>query len=434
MKKNMNKSLPRSAYAVMGVVVLLFAGLVYAWTTFSKPLSVIWSQDLLTWTSTIVMVAFCLGGFFGGQMQKKGLTVKLNLIIAAILMLAGFLIAGFIGNATGSIIIIYIGFGLLGGLGAGLAYNAILSAVSGWFPDKQGLISGILLMGFGISAFLMGLLYASNVDQMDGNGGIPWFICFAAIGVGCFVFIVLGALIVKKPGIDFVAPTPKAGKKSKIPAVPYEEVAPSQMVRKASFWLMFCWAILTSVAGLAVMFLGTPIATAAVPSLNDNASLLAIIVGLISIFNGIGRIIFGGMFDKIGYKATLVSVNGMFIISMGVIILALVTGSQLILIISYIVTGLSYGGVTPSSSAFVNKFYGARNYGQNLPLITMNLLIASFGTKLVQAVQSGLMAGGMSNSGAYIVVLAGVAAICLIAGIIALFIKKPNTAEAAQQK
>jgi len=206
------------------------------------------------------------------------------------------------------------------------------------------------------------------------------------------------------------------------------------MVKRASFWLMFAWAVLTSVAGLGVVFLGTPIATAAVPALNNSASLLAVIVGLISIFNGIGRIIFGGLFDKIGYKATLVIVCGLFIISMGVIILALVTGSQMILIISYILTGLSFGGVTPSQSAFVNKFYGSRNYGQNLPIITMNLLIASFGTKLVQAVQAGLMAGGMTNSGAYIVVLAGVAVICVIAGIIALFIKKPPAAQAFSQK
>ena len=426
----MKKALPRSIYAVMGVLVLLFAGLVYAWTTFSKPLTNIWSQDALTWTSTIVMGFFCLGGFFGGQMQKKGFNVKLNLVISAVLMVAGFLISGFIGNLTGSIIIIYLGFGVLGGFGAGLAYNAVLSTVSGWFPDKQGLISGILLMGFGISAFLMGLLYASNVDQMDGNGGIPWYLCFMAIGIGCFVFIMLGALILRKPGLDFVPPTSDNNKKRKNTTAPFEDVVTSEMVKRASFWMMFAWAILTSVAGLAVVFLGTPIATAAVPPLNDNASLLAIIVGLISIFNGIGRIIFGGMFDKIGYKATLVTICGMFIVSIGIVILALLTGSQLILIIAYIAIGLSYGGVTPSQSAFVNKFYGARNYGQNLPIMTMNLMIASFGTKVVQAVQSGLMAGGMTNSGAYIIVLAGVAVLCVIAGIIALLIKKPNVANA----
>ncbi len=425
----MNKALPRSIYAIFGVIVLLFAGLVYAWTTFSKPLANIWSQSALTWTSTIVMSFFCIGGLISGILQKKGVNIKVILILGAVLMLAGFAISGLLGKATGSILFIYIGFGLLGGLGAGFAYNVILSAVGSWFPDKQGFISGILLMGFGISSFLMGFLYAANVDQMDGKGGIPWYICFLAIGIGCFVFLLLGAIFVKKPGPDFVAPVPKTGAKVKNTTVPFEDVPTSNMVRRANFWLMFTWALFTSVAGFAVVFLGTPIATAAVPSLNDNASLLAIIVGLISIFNGIGRIIFGSMFDKIGYKATLLTVCIVFIIAMGIIILAMVTGSVIFLIIGYILTGLPFGGVTTSQSAFCNKFFGAKHYAQNLPIMVLVLLPASFGTKLVQAVQSGLMSGGMENNEAYIVVLAGVAAVCIIAGIVALFIKKPKVAE-----
>ena len=209
----MKKSLPRSVYAVFGVLVLLFAGLVSAWTTFSKPLANIWTQDALTWTSTIVMSFFCIGGLISGRMQKKGINLKVILILGAVLMVVGFAIAGLLGNATQSILFIFIGFGLMGGLGAGLAYNVILSAVSAWYPDKQGYISGILLMGFGISSFLIGLLYAANVDQMDGKGGIPWHICFLAIGIGCFIFITLGALVVKRPGPDYVAPLPKSGKK-----------------------------------------------------------------------------------------------------------------------------------------------------------------------------------------------------------------------------
>lgn len=424
----MKKTLPRSVYAVFGVLVLLFAGLVYAWTTFSKPLTNIWTQDALTWTSTIVMSFFCIGGLVSGALQKKGLSLKLILMLSAVIMLAGFAVSGLIGNSTGSILYIYIGFGLLGGFGAGLAYNVVLSAVSGWFPDKQGLISGILLMGFGISSFLIGLLYAALVDQMDGKGGIPWYYLFLAIGIGCFVFIALGGLVLRKPGPDYVAPAPKEGKKRKNTTEPFEDVPPSQMVKRANFWLMFTWATITTVAGFAVVFLGTPIATAAVPSLNDNASLLAMIVGLISIFNGIGRILFGGMFDRIGYKATLLTICALFIVSMGVIILAMLTGSQLFLIIGYIATGLSFGGVTTSQSAFCNKFFGAKYYAQNLPIMILVLLVASFGTKLVQAIQSGLTNGGMTNTGAYIVVLGGVAAICLIAGIVALFIKAPKTA------
>ncbi|MCF0228820.1 MAG: MFS transporter [Parasporobacterium sp.] len=422
------KHLNRWVYAIMGVLVLLFAGLVYGWTTFSKPLNAIWTPSALTWTSTIVMAFFCLGGFFGGQMQKKGVNIKVNLTLGAILMFAGFTIAGFLGDATQSIIVIYLGFGVLGGLGAGFAYNAVLSAVSGWFPDKQGLISGVLLMGFGIGSFIMGLIYASVVNPMtsEESTGLPWSTCFFGIGILCLIIILLGAILLKKPAPGYTVAGAENSKKQK--SAPYEDVDTAHMLKRSSFWFMFIWAILVSVAGLAVVFLGTPIATAAVPTLNDAPSTLAIIVGLVSIFNGVGRIIFGGMFDKIGYKPTLLIVCGMFIISMGIIILAMVTGSMLILIISYIVTGLSYGGVTPSQSAFVNKFYGAKYYAVNLPLMTMNLLIASFGTKLVNAVQTGLETGGMTKTGSYIVVLAGVAVICLIAAVFAIMIKKPKTA------
>lgn len=421
----MKKVLPRSVYAFFGVLILLFAGLVYAWTTFSKPLTNIWTQDALTWTSTIVMSFFCIGGLISGRLQKRGINLKVILILGAVLMFAGFAVSGLLGHATGSILFIFIGFGVLGGLGAGLAYNVILSAVSAWFPDKQGLISGILLMGFGISSFLIGLLYAANVDQMDGKGGIPWYLCFLAIGIGCFVFITVGALVVRRPGPEFAAPAPKPGRKNKNTTEPFEDVMPAQMVKKANFWLMFIWATITSVAGFAVVFLGTPIATAAVPQLNSDASLLAVIVGLISIFNGIGRILFGALFDNAGYKVTLVGICVLFIVSMGLIILAMVTGSMVFLIIGYITTGLSFGGVTTSQSAFCNKFFGAKYYAQNLPIMILVLLVASFGTKLVQAVQSSLESGGMSNTGAYTVVLCGVAAICLAAGIVALFIKKP---------
>lgn len=421
----MKKTAPRSLYAVFGVLVLLFAGLVYAWTTLSKPLMNIWSQDALTWTSTIVMSFFCIGGLISGILQKKGIRIRVIMILAAFLLLAGFAVSGLLGNLTGSILFIFIGFGLLGGVGAGFAYNAILSAVSGWFPDKQGFISGVLLMGFGISSFLIGFLYAAIVDQMDGQGGTPWYICFLMIGIGCFVFILIGSFVIRKPGPDFVPPAPKEGRVKKNSSEPFEDVETKNLVKKANFWLMFTWATITTIAGMVVVFLGTPIATAAVPALDNNASLLAIIVGLISIFNGIGRILFGTMFDKVGYKATLITICALFIIAMGLIILSMVTGSMFLLVIGYVVTGLPFGGVTTSQSAFCNKFFGAKHYAQNLPVMVLVILPASFGLKLVQAIQSGLTNGGMPNTTAYIVVLAGVAVICLLAGIIAMLIRKP---------
>lgn len=405
----MKKSMNRWIYAIVGVIVLAFAGMIYAWSVLSGPMVNQypgWTDSRLTWGSTIVMVCFCLAGFFGGLMQKK-CSIKINLILSAVLFVVGFGIT----SITSSIFVVYIGFGVLGGFASGFAYNAVMSTVSGWFPDKQGLISGILLMGFGIGSFIVGKIYTGIVQA-----GTAWQTCFLWIGIICGVIIAIGALLLNKPSAEQIASLSQGAAIKK--AEPYEELPPGQMIRRASFWLMFIWAILVSVAGLAVIFLGRPIAVAAVPSLAETPGIIATVVGLISVSNAVSRIVFGGLFDKIGYKLTLIICAAMFILSMGLIILAMNTGSLVILFVSYIMTGFSYGGVTPSLSAFVNKFYGAKYYPVNLSIMVMNLIISSFGTKLADFVHT------QTNS--YIVVLLGVAGICVIAIILALLIRKPN--------
>ncbi|MBQ9030302.1 MAG: MFS transporter [Parasporobacterium sp.] len=417
----MKKQLNRWIYAVVGVIALIFAGLIYAWSVLSSPLSTVhngpWADSSLTWTSTIVMMFFCLGGFFGGMLQKK-LKVRYEMWIAAVLLLVGFALA----SVSKSIIMMYLGFGLLAGLGAGFAYNAVMSSVSKWFPDKQGLISGIQLMGFGIGSFIIGKIYTAIVDADNTGEGTSWTTCFLILGIICFVVIGAAGFFTAKPDAGYKVPGMEKPGKAK--SAPYEEVTTPQMLKRSSFWFMFIWAILVSVAGLAVIFLGRPIAVSAVPNLDPSS--VATVVGLISIFNGIGRIIFGALFDKIGYKLTLVIDCIVFIIAMIIILLALSSHSVVILYISYIVTGLAYGGVTPSQSAFVNKFYGSENYPTNFSIMVMNLLIASFGTKLADAVQTA--------TGSYTVVIYGVIGLCVLAGICALLIRKPNTAQAKAQK
>ncbi len=414
----MNKGLNRWVYAISGVIALLFAGLIYAWSVLSGPLSSAnngpWDESALTWTSTIVMVFFCLGSMFGGMLQKK-IKVRYEMWISAVLLLAGFGIAS---TAT-SIAAIYIGFGACGGLGAGFAYNAVLSSVSKWFPDKQGFISGIQLMGFGIGSFVIGKIYAAVVDSTNSGEGFSWNSCFLVLGIICAVVLALTGIFTAKPGPDYKVPVVQRGGKET--SAPYEEVTTGQMVKKASFWFMFLWAILVSVAGLAVLFLGRPIAVEAVPDLS--AGSVATVVGLISIFNGIGRIIFGALFDKVGYKPTLLLTCALFIIAVASIIVALNTHSVVVLYISYIITGLGYGGVTPSQSSFVNKFYGTENYPTNFSIMVMNLLIASFGTKIADAIQRA--------TGSYVSVLLVVIVLCVIAAVFAMLIRKPKTAQTA---
>jgi len=402
----MKKVLNRWVYAITGVIVLLFAGIIYAWSVLSGPpvKEGLWTDSQLAWASTLVMLGFCIGSLLGGIIQKKH-GIKILLFISAALFVAGFGIVSF----TESVIVVYLGFGLLCGFASGFAYNAVMSSVSKWFLDKQGLISGILLMGFGIGSFLTGKIYTAIV----GNGE-SWRTCFLWLGIICAVIVAIGGIILVKP-TDEQAARYTVGLATK-KAASYEEVPAKSVLKRSSFWLMFFWLVISSTAGLSVIFLGRPIAVEAVHSLADTPGIVATAVGLISVCNAASRIAFGGMFDKIGYKKTLIICSGMFIVTFGLIALALSTHSLVLVFVSYILTGLSFGGVTPSLSAFANKFYGINNYPINSSLLAMHLIIASFGPKLVDAVHIA------TNS--YYVVLIGMAVLSAVAIVLALFIKK----------
>ena len=197
------KNLNRWVYAAVGVVVLLLAGLVYAWSTMSNSIGISrpdWTKAQLSLTFTIVMAMFCVGCLIAGFLAKK-VAPKYYVMVAAVLMLAGFYVASLTGDTPA---LLYIGFGVLGGLGSGFAYNAVMSTISAWFPDKQGLISGVLLMGFGLSAFIVGKIYTA-VTPSDGSDA--WQTTFFWLGIILFVVLMICSFFFVKPGADFVPPT-----------------------------------------------------------------------------------------------------------------------------------------------------------------------------------------------------------------------------------
>lgn len=151
------KQLNRWVYAIVGVIVLLFAGLVYAWSVLSTPIGAEftgWTKAQLSLTFTLVMILFCIGSLLCGLLAGR-LSAKNAVRLGAVLFLAGF----FIASRCQSPLTLYLGFGVLCGLGSGLSYNAVMSTMVRWFPDRPGLISGVLLMGFGGGSFLIGKLY-----------------------------------------------------------------------------------------------------------------------------------------------------------------------------------------------------------------------------------------------------------------------------------
>lgn len=360
----------RWLYAVIGVIILLFAGLVYAWAVLSGPIKADfgWNQDEITRPYTVVMIFFCIGCVASGALASK-IPAKIYVWASAALFLIGFLISANISNLT----MLIIGFGVVCGFASGLAYSAVMSTVGKWFPDKQGLISGILLMGFGISSFVIGKLYDAFTPKTFG----AWRTSFTVIGIIIAVVMAVCGFFIKKPGPDFdIKPSANGKKRRENPAA--IEANAGLMLRQPSFWLYLLWVIFMSAAGLALISQAKGVATEA----GVTGGTVATVVGLISIANGISRIIFGGLYDKIGRSAVMQIVNALFILESLVLIFALHKSSFVLLVLGFIIGGAAYGGVTPTNSAFISSYYGMKNYPLNFSIINCNLLIASFGSNI----------------------------------------------------
>lgn len=391
------KQLNRWVYAIVGVIVLLFAGLVYAWSVLSTPIAAEftgWTKAQLSLTFTLVMILFCIGSLLCGLLAGK-LSAKNAVRVSAVLFLAGF----FIASRCQSPITLYLGFGLLCGLASGLAYNGVMSTMVKWFPDKPGLISGVLLMGFGGGSFLIGKLYQAWTPA--GIGG--WRTSFVALGIICCAVLAVCSFFFVAPGADF---TVSAGKGGRAVAAPREDIKPAVMLKRPAFWLYYVWAIAVSAAGLALISQASGVVWEA--SADQTAASVATIVGLISICNAVGRVLFGGMYDKFGRSLSMQLVNGLFILTSVVLLLAMSSRSVVVVIIGFVIGGLAYSGVTPTNSAFCRAYFGPTSYPVNFPLINSNLIFASFGSTISGALYD---ASGSYSSTFFLIIGLAVAGI-----------------------
>ena len=197
------------------------------------------------------------------------------------------------------------------------------------------------------------------------------------LGIICCVVLAVCSFFFVAPGADFTVP---AGKGGRAVAAPREDIKPAVMLKRPTFWLYYVWAIAVSAAGLALISQASGVVWEA--SVDQTASSVATIVGLISICNALGRVLFGGMYDKYGRKVSMQLVNVLFIITSVVLILALSTRSIVVVIIGFVLGGLAYSGVTPTNSAFCRAYFGPTSYPVNFPLINSNLIFASFGSTI----------------------------------------------------
>ena len=382
----------RWLFLVSGVFTMLFSGVLYAWSILKIPFSDFgWDSEALALNFTLTMCFFCLGAFFGSLICKR-IGPKLTLVIAAILVAVGFISTGFL-TADTTPYLLYVTYALLAGTGIGISYNVVVSTVNSWFPDKKGFCSGCLMMGFGISTLLLGNV-VSKLFEIESIGWSKTYIILGAI-VG-FALIV-SAIVLQKPTADIVFPAPKAKKTAKKENFEVRDFTTKEMLKNFTFWRAFVFMILITAVGNTVISFARDL----VLSVDAPSALAITLVGVLSVFNGLGRILTGALFDSLGRKLTMLASNVLTIFAAGLTLVAVLTHSLPLCIVGLCLTGLSYGSSPTITSAFTASFYGTKHFPTNYSITNFNLIVASF----IATFSSSLLASTGSYVAPFILLL-----------------------------
>ena len=364
--------------AIMGTLLQVALGTVYAWSFFQQPVMIAgnWTNTQAAWAFSLSIFFLGVAAAWGGINLPKYGPRKLAMI-GGILFSLGYLIAAFALHSK-NLPLLYCGYGVIGGIGLGLGYVTPVATAAKWFPDKKGLITGMVVMGFGFGALLMAKVLAPFFMALTGGNLVQ---VFTYIG-GTMLLITLpaGYCLVNPPAGFFpkgcIISVTSAAEQSLHP-----DLTIRQCILSSKFLMMWTVFFFNIVAG--IMFIGfqSPLLQDLIKKTLDPASLSdpAVLAGLAasgatliavsSVFNGIGRFFWGGLSDKIGRVQTFRLILG----SQFIAFIALMFVSNPIifgLLVCYIL--LCYGGGFGSMPSFVLDVFGPKL----MPVIYGSILTA----------------------------------------------------------
>lgn len=390
---------------VAGVFTMLFAGVLYAWSIFKAPLAEEFGIAATSWQMqlnyTLTISFFCLGGFLASRIAKR-IGTRGSILLSGALAGLGFVTTGLLRGGT--VLPLYVTYALCAGLGIGVAYITIISSVNAWFPDRRGLSSGALMMGFGASTLLLGNLADRLFDSAFG-----WRKTYVLFGILIAAVLCVSAFIVKKPAADAVLPQ-TAQKKGRTEEIESRDYTPREMLHDFTFWRAFLALVCLTAVGSAVISFAKDLSL----SVGAEASLATSLVGVLAVCNGAGRIATGAVFDRFGWRFTMIGAGALTVLAAGVTLLAVCVNSLPLCVVGLCLTGLSYGTSPTVSSAFTATFYGQKHFATNLGISNFNLMLASFIATACALLQTA--SGGYAVSFVLLFVLS-VAALVLNAGI-----------------
>lgn len=336
--------------AASAVGIHISIGLVYAWSVVSKPMisEFGWSLKSVSFTFSIAILFLGLSAAFLGHFVEKHGPRKAG-TLAAILFGAGMIGAG-LAIQLRSLPLLYATYGVLGGMGLGTGYITPVSTLIKWFPDKRGMATGMAIMGFGFAALIAGPVMRVIIDSM----GIAAM--FYILGSVYFILMVCSS--------QYLAPPPEgwapAGFHESISSgkkVIKEDLAmltANEAVKTVRFYYLWLMLFINITCGIAVISVASPMGQE-IAGMTPAAA--AAMVGLMGLFNGLGRFGWSSLSDHLGRPTVWIAFFAIQIIAF--FALPSITNALLFQVVLFLIL-TCYGGGFASVPAFISDLFGTK--------------------------------------------------------------------------
>ena len=348
MRETVKKTKNRWLIALAAVGIHISIGSVYAWSVFTNPLMQEYGWELrsVSFTFSIAILFLGLSAAFMGHFVEKHGPRKSGLVSATFfgIGLAG---AGF-ATSIESITLLYLTYGVLGGIGLGVGYITPVSTLIKWFPDRRGLATGLAIMGFGFSAMIASPIMANLINSVGISN------TFFTLGIIYFVIMLCSALYLERPPAGYMQDVQATGKKV---AADLSQLTANEAVKTRRFWYLWIMLFINVTCGIAILSVASPMAQEIA---GLSAAAAATMVGIMGVFNGLGRIGWASISDYMGrpnvYTAFFVIQIASFFL-LPSITHAIMFQAVLFLILT------CYGGGFASIPAYIGDLFGTKQLG-----------------------------------------------------------------------
>lgn len=379
----------RNKLLVVSTALLLFLGLIYAYSVLLAPLKVEfgWSVAQMTLVFALSICSFTLGSLAVGPLVRA----KKNAV--ALLAGAAMLAAGFLGTALASggaaLYMAYAAYGVAASFGIGWVYNVVIPTVTSWFPDKCGFAQGVCLMGFGAGGFVLGPVATQLYSVLPWRGTLVGFaVVFAALVAG-------SAAVLKAPGdaeaseLAVLAAGAGAGDAGAAEVADDRFVSSGQMLRTPTFWLLYAFLFMLGSIGMGITGIGRELPL----SLGASDLAAAVVIGFVNVGSGVGRLSCGIALDKLGRHRTMRIIGFGGTVAAAVMIASLLSGSLAVQAVACLLTGMSWGAAVVTMPFVSRTEWGLANMAQNMAMVNTYSIFAS----LVGSFGAGMLYGACGS-------------------------------------